>query len=95
MLLSVAAQCPCPGDRWRSCVRASFRLLGTESYAVRLLQYSLLNRILHFLLFHINLHMVRDIQTVRCRRLSVILAFYLPRCLTTPYANIPITDSSG
>ena len=26
---------------------------------------------------------------------SVTPTFYLPRCMTTPYANLPITDSSG
>ena len=70
----------------------SLRLSGSESDAVRLTPNSLFNRILHIFLFHINLRMVRDIQTAGGHIIVCNPDFRARRCFTTLCAGHPITD---
>ena len=59
------------------------------------LPFCLLCSFFHITVFHSNLRWTGDLQTEGCRRLSVILIFHIPLCITILYTNIPITDSSG
>ena len=58
------------------------------------LPFCLLCSFFHIPVFHSDLRWAVDLQTEGCRWLSVIPTFHLPRCMTTLYANITITDSS-
>ena len=73
-------------------LQTSLRLSGSESDAVRLTPNSLFNRILHIFLFHINLRMVRDIQTAGGHIIVCNPDFRARRCFTTLCADHPITD---
>ena len=71
---------------------------ATQSYshaAIQPYSHSLLCSFFHITVFHSNLRWTGDLQTEGYRRLSVILIFRLPLCITILYTNIPITDSSG